>query len=94
MLGEHFACPADEFGRGFVARLCHEVDVQEELGAPQTAGDSVLILELEVEHLGHQVVGGMLSAPVDVLGIAITQGVNSFVAELHRLSGFSSHIGV
>ena len=42
--------------------------VGEHLVAGERAGRAGLVLELGVEQLGHEVVGGVLGAPVDVLG--------------------------
>ena len=36
------------------------------------AGRAGLVLELGVQHLRHQVVGGVLGPPVDVLGEGLT----------------------
>ena len=67
MLGEELAGPADEAGGGLVARAGEQHDVHERLVARERAGDAVLVLELRLDQLGHQVVGRVLGAVVDVL---------------------------
>ena len=79
MLGQHLAHPTDQAGsssrcprRGDVAH------VDEHLGPGESAALAVLVLELGLEHLGHQVVGRVLRPPVDVLPeqpLGVGQGV-------------------
>ena len=68
MVGEQLPAPADELGGGVVARAGEEVDGGQDLRARQPARGPGLVLELRLQQRGHQVVGGVLLAPFDVLG--------------------------
>ena len=68
MAAEDLAGPADEPGRRLVPGAGQQADVGEDLVARQRARRARLVLELGVEQLGHEVVGGVLGAPVDVVG--------------------------
>ena len=68
MLGQHLAAPADQSAGGVVAGRGDDVDVGEQLLAGQAARRPGLVLELGVQQLGHDVVGRVVDAPVDVLG--------------------------
>ena len=52
----------------------HHVHVGEDLLAGEPPGGAGLVLELGVEQLGHEVVGGVVGAPVDVLGERLAGG--------------------
>ncbi len=58
---------ADQTRRRLVARTCDHAGVHEHLGAGQPPKGAVL-LHLRVEQLGHQIVGGMVGPPVDIVG--------------------------
>ena len=68
MAAQHLAGEADQAGRGLVPGPGQQSDVPEDLVVAQRARRAVLVLELGVEQLGHQVVGRVLGAPVDVVG--------------------------
>ena len=67
MVGQHLASPPDEPGRGLVAGGGEQVDVAQQLVTRQPAACALRVLELRLEQLGHQIIGGMLHPPVDVL---------------------------
>ena len=73
VVAEDLAGPADEPVRRLVAGAGDDVDVQQRLVARQRPGDAVLVLERRRQQLGHDVVGGMLGAPVDVLAEDVRQ---------------------
>ena len=74
-------------GRGLVPGPGQQADVAEDLLAGERPRRARLVLELGVEQLGHQVVGGVLGAPGDVvrerleLGRAVVLGLvrNAFL---------------
>ncbi len=68
VLSEHLARPPDEARGRLVAGAGDDGDVGEDLLAPQRARRARLVDELGVHQLGHDVVGGVLDAPVEVLG--------------------------
>jgi hypothetical protein len=68
VVGEDLAGPADQAGGGLVAGGGDEVDVVEDLVPREAPGLARLVLELGLEQLGHQVVGGVLGPPVQVVG--------------------------
>ncbi len=59
--------PADQAGGGLVPCSGDDVHDDEELVAREAPDLAGLVLELGVEQLGHEVVGGVLRPPVDVL---------------------------
>ena len=67
MLGQELARPPDQHPR-VVARGADDVDVGEELVASQPPRRAGLVFELGVQQLGHDVVGRVVDAPVDVVG--------------------------
>ena len=67
VLGEHLAEPADQSRGGLVPRARDHRRVQQRLVARQSARHAVLVLELRVQQLGHQIVGRVVDSPVDVL---------------------------
>ena len=73
MLGQHLGGPADEAVGGLVARARDHLEVGEQLLAVEPAGRARLVGELGVHQVGHQVVGGVLGAPVDVVGEDLSQ---------------------
>ena len=68
MLGQELAGPPDQHPRRLVARGADDVDVREEFVASQPPRRAGLVLELGVQQLGHDVVGRVIDAPVDVVG--------------------------
>ncbi len=68
MFGEHLAGPTDQPCRRLVPGAGDDRHVGEDLLAAQSSHRARLVLELRLEQFGHQVVGGVLGAPVDVLG--------------------------
>ena len=68
MAAEDLAGEADQAGRRLVPGPGQQADVAEDLVVGQRARRARLVLELGVEQLGHQVVGGVLGAPGDVVG--------------------------
>ena len=68
MAAQHLAGEADEARRGLVPGPGQQADVPEDLVVAQGARRAVLVLELGVEQLGHEVVGRVLGAPLDVVG--------------------------
>ena len=89
VVGQHLARPADEAGRGLVAGAGDDVHVREDLLAREPARRSGLVHELGVQHLGHQVVRGMLGAPIDVVGEHLA--AREFVFGVpHRLAGLGA----
>ena len=67
VLGQQLAHETDQTRRRLVAGAGDHADVEQDLGARQPAGP-VFILELGVEQLRHQIVGGMFYPPIDVVG--------------------------
>ena len=61
VLGEHLARPPDQARRRLVARRRQEVHVAEHLRPAEAPGGAGLVLELGLEQLGHEVVGGWLA---------------------------------
>ncbi|NUU24730.1 MAG: hypothetical protein HOV68_24990 [Streptomycetaceae bacterium] len=59
---------ADQAAGGLVPGTGHHGAVREDFVVGQGAQDAVLVHELGGRQLGHQVVGGVLLAPGDVLG--------------------------
>jgi hypothetical protein len=77
MVGEQLGRPADQARRGLVAGAGEESDVADHLVAGERPDRAVLVGELGGEQLGHEVVGGMLLAPVDVLGVVRREAVGA-----------------
>ncbi len=90
MFGQNLSGPADQPGRGLVARPGHHVHVEQQLVAGQLANCAGLILELDVEQFGHDVVGRVVFAPVDVLREDLA-GVEALGRDGHRLAGLGAH---
>ncbi len=67
MLGEHLAGPPDEPRGGLIAGRGDQVDVVDHLFSREAAARPRLVLELGLQQLGHEVVGGVLGPPVDVV---------------------------
>ena len=86
VLGEHLGEPADEPAGGLVAGTGDHLRVVQHLLAGELARHTVLVLELDVEQGGHQVVGGVLGTPVDVVGVDAAVGDLVGVDHLHRCS--------
>ena len=68
MLGQELARPADEPGGGLVPSSGQKADVAEDLIPGEGPGGPILVGELGLQELGHQIVGGVVGSPVDVLG--------------------------
>ncbi len=58
----------DQPGGGFVPGAGDHGGVGEHLGARQGAASAVRLLDLGPQQVGHQVIGGMMGPPFDVLG--------------------------
>ena len=67
MLGEHLPGPADEPSGGLVAGGGQHVGVRQDFDAREATARAGFVFELDREQVGHEVVGGVLGAPVDVL---------------------------
>src|SRR5207302_6254133 len=85
MLAENLARPADEPGRRLVSSSGHDVDVGEDLLAGEPPGYPLLVFELDGQELGHQVIGGVLAPPFDVVGVEVATEELA-VAGVHRLA--------
>ena len=94
MLGEHLGQPADQPAGGLVAGAGHHLGVVQHFLAGQFAGDAVLVGELDVEQCGHQVVGGIVGPPLDIVGVDTAVGDGVGPGHLHRRTGFGSQVGV
>ena len=68
MTAEDLAGEADQAGRRLVPGTGQQSDVAEDLLVGERARPAVLVLEFGVEQFGHEVVGGMLGPPGDVVG--------------------------
>ena len=81
VLGEQLGQPTDEPAGGLVARAGEHGRVGEHLLAGEGAEGARLVLELGVEELGHEVVGGVFGPPVDVVLEMVAPGdVSSFTS--------------
>ena len=90
VLGQHLAGPADQPGGGLVACAGDHADVQQQLITGEPPGGARLILELDIEQLGHDVIRWMLGPPVDVLSERLT-AVYPFGRHRNRLAGFGAY---
>ena len=68
VLAEHLADPADEAVRRFVARGREDVDEDQDLLPGEVANLTRGVLELDAQQVGHEVVGGVIGSPGDVVG--------------------------
>ncbi len=59
---------ADQSGGGLVAGSGHHAGVDDDLVARQWAARTVRLVDLGVQQLGHEVIGGVVRAPLDVVG--------------------------
>ena len=92
VIREQLARPADQAVRGLVSRGGQEVDVDQHLVAGERPHRAGLVLELGVDQFRHEVVGGVLAAPVDVPGELLAGD------RLHRvvawLAGLGAEVGI
>ena len=72
IVGQHLPHPPDEPHRRLVAGRADDVDVGQDFFTAEPADGAGLVLEFDVEQRGHDVVGGVLGAPVHVGGEQIT----------------------
>ena len=93
MLGEQLGEPADEPAGRLVAGAGEHRGVGEDLVAGERARLAVLVLELGVEQRGHEVVGGVLGAPFDVVGEHVAAG-DLVLLDDHGLAGLGAQVGV
>ncbi len=93
VFGEEFGEPADEPPGGFVAGAGQHCGVGVDLGAGERACHAVFVFELGVEQRGHQVVGGVLGAPFDVVGEHVAAG-DLVLLDDHGLAGLGAQVGV
>ena len=89
MLAQHLAQPPDQPAGGLVAGAGQHLGVGQDLLAGEAAARAGLVLELGVEQHGHEVVGGMVDPPVDVLGVDVPVG-DGLLAHRHRLAGLGA----
>ena len=89
MLREHLPLQPIKPRRRLVPRAGHDRDVREDLLAREPAHRSRFVLELGEEHLGHEVVGRVVGAPVDVVAEDGT-GQEVVLRVLHGLARFGS----
>ena len=89
VLRENLARPTDQPRRRFVARAGHHVEVHEDLLASQPPGGAGLVDELDVEQLGHDVVGRIVGTPVDV-GLELLADGQAMLGGTHRLAGLGA----
>jgi hypothetical protein len=88
MLGQGRGHPADEPAGRLVARAGDDRDVHQDLVAGQRAPLAVRVLELRVQQLGHDVVGGVLDPPVDVIAERLVRDDDLFAeVDLAALGG-------
>ena len=93
VFGQNLAGPADQPRGGLVARAGDHVEVDEQFLAGQPPRDARLVDELDVEQFGHDVVGRVLGAPVDV-GREELAGDQPVLGGLHRLARLGAHLRV
>ena len=86
----NFSGPADQPRRGLVSSPGNDVDIQQQFIPAQPPRGSSFVLELHIEQFGHDVVGGILGAPIDVVGEDLA-GVDPVLRDLHRLAGLGAH---
>ena len=88
MIAQHLASPADQSRGSLIAGAGEHVDEDENLLASEFALLACLIHELGLQQLGHEVVGWMLGAPIDVLLEALARIAG--LRDVHRLAGLSA----
>ena len=92
MVGQDLAGPPDESAGRLVAGSGDDADVGQQLVAGQSADRAGLVLELGLEEIGHDVVGGVVGPPVDILAEDV--GGDEVLGHLHGLTGLSAQVGV
>src|SRR5271165_6672707 len=88
VFGENLSGPTDQPGGGLVARARDDVEIDQQLVAGQSAGGAGLVDELDVEQFGHDVIGRMGGAPIDVGGKDFAGGQAAFV--VHGFAGLGA----
>ncbi len=93
MLGEQLGEPPDQPAGGLVAGAGQNRGVGVDLGAGEVARHSVLVFELGVEQRGHEVVGGVLGPPFDVVGEHVAAG-DLVLLDDHGFAGLGAQVGI
>ena len=88
---QHLGQPSDQASGGLVARSGQDRGIGEDLLARERPPRSCLVFELGVQEDGHQVVGGVLGAPVDVVREHLPVRHRVF-HDHHRLARFRAQV--
>lgn len=89
VLRENLSSPADQTSRRLIARSGHHVEIHQDLLAAQPPGGPGLVDELDIEQLGHDVVGRVLGTPVDV-SLELLAHRQAVLGGTHRLAGLGA----
>ena len=91
MLGEHLAHPPEQPAGGLHAGAGDDGDEDEELLLGELAALAGEVVELDVQQLGDEVVGGVLCPPGDVVGVGLAAEV-AVLGDLQRLAGLVAQL--
>ena len=94
MFGEHLGEPPDEPPGCLVAGAGDHLRVVQHLFACELSPHAVLVVELDVEQRRHQIVGGILGAPVDVVGVDTAVRDRIGLDHFHRRAGPGAEVGI
>ena len=86
VITEYLARPADQSRRGFIAGAREHVDENQDFLAGESARFTQIVLKLDVQQFGHQVVGRVLYPPVEILLKSLS--LETCLRDFHGLAGF------